>query len=381
MSKKTAKILKEEHSGNVQLLNHLSNEAEGHLSKHMMEYIAHATNPKAEKVALRPAPAGTYVGLCEPKPVLARGELVVGSGGYGVLAVSLNTAACCADRAIGTVTDATFAGGSPTPIPSSAATGVTPIYAVGCPQTGVGLTGNTGESYLSLVNAGAILVKPVDSATAQNGVIDLLEVQGHPVISGTTPLTIGQVASHPRTRVVDGVQLGSPNFLNVLNWHPQTSEKEGGQYITSDNFWRAPSGALAGIDQYELIVVVQGDPGTRYFYEIYASYALRGSRTTPSVPMYSDPIGEAIYMNAIADKRMSGWVGSTGLAKAIYASVVAHSARRLQPKAVADVEKARAALDREKARKEARQPSGFANLFRSALPIAKELGGFLLNSL
>lgn len=371
-----SKILKEEEASQFTAVNHLSNSAENYLSPNMIRYIEHAVDPKRNPVALRPAPASQYCGLCQKVPVLCRGRFAAGVNGVGSVMVDPFTNLGCQDRALAVFTDATYAGTAATAVPYSAGAGSYPLYPDKAPFTAASISANS-DQMISLVNACGLYVKPIGSATTQNGTLFLLEVPGHP---GTAAgMTFNDLMNHPRTRLIDAVQLGSPNFQNVLNWHPQNS------YNDHENVFEAPVGAFTSLKHAALAVVFVGDAGTSFEFEVYSSYAIRGSLSFPTTPMYVDPLGWAAYLNAIADKRVSGWVGSAGVATSIYKGFAARSVHRQLPKSVHDEQKARALLDREKAKKGQKTggpPSKtWGELFKEVSPLVKQLGGFALSYL
>lgn len=376
--KKQSKILKEESLTQHDAASHISNDAENFLSKDMVKYIEHAVDPKHAPVALRPAPATQYIGLCQKLPLLFRGEFSTGTNGFGYVSVSPANCAGCSDRLIALSTNATYTGSSASPISIGGAAGISIHYPSKSPFTGASLVANDGEQFQSMVNACGVYVKPVGSATTQNGRMFLLEVPGHPG-NGVGNLTLDEIMSHPRTRVISAIQLGSPGFQNVLNWHPQVLSTA--TVVGNDNSFRAPQAAATTIAQSELIIVATGDALTKYEFEIYASYACRGSFTQPTSPMYSDPLGWAAYSNAVSDKRISGWVGTSSMASSIYKGFASRSIRKLQPQSVQDLEKARAKLDDAKAAKTGAAPSNWFSSMKKLAPVAKEMGGFLLNLL
>jgi hypothetical protein len=378
--KKQSKILKEEEKSLLASSNHISNDADNYLSKDMVKFVEHAVDPKHAPVGLRPSPSSQYTGLCQKLPVLARGTFAVGAQKFGVLSVSPSNCLGCSDRRIGIFSNTLYTGTASSPVPINTSSVGTDVFNVAkAPFSGATLTANDGDLYNALVNACAVYVKPIGSATTQNGRIFLLEVPGHPG-NGISNLTLQGVMDHPRTRVIDAVQLGTPGFQNVLNWHPQTIGVEGGA-PRSDNEFAAPTSALTDIQRSELIIVVAGDSGTEYEFEVYASYACRGSLTQPTTPMYTDPLGWAAYMNAVADKRISGWVGTAHMATSLYKGFVSKSHRRLLPKSEQELEKARARLDEEKARKGSAPTKTWFQSMKDLAPVAKEMGGFLLNLL
>lgn len=377
--------MKEDERHLVSSSQHLSNDAENFLSKDMIKYVEHAVDPKHAPVGLRPAPASQYTGLCQKLPVLCRGVFETGTTGIGSLSVSPSFNRGLGDRALAVFTnkDLTLTTSSPVPYQGIGIAGVSYAPPAKSPFLQSGLGTNDGDLLNVMTNACAVYVKPIGSATTQNGRIFLLEVPGHPG-NGVGTLSFQDVMDHPRTRVIDAVQLGTPGFQNVLNWHPQSlAFQSASGHETDDNSFAAP-GSLAvptSFTNSELIVVVTGDATTKYEFEVYASFACRGRLTQPTVPMYTDPLGWAAYMNAVSDKRVSGWVGSASLASSIYKGFASKSIRAQQPKAVQELEKARARLDEEKARKSGQVHKTWYESMKDLAPVAKELGGFLLNFL
>lgn len=377
MSKKSnhGKLLKGEKDNVIHVANHLSNNAENYLTKEMIGYIEHATDPKNNPVALRPAPSSQYAGLCQKLGVWCRGEVSVGTQGHGFMVVSPTNCAGLADctMALYTGPSNTYGGVSAMPTSTVGHVGVYGQNVAGSNYFGSSLTGNIGQRYLSMVNACGVYIKPIGSATTQNGKIHLLEVPGHgqPGPGSVNTLSLAEVMQHQRTRVVDAVQMGTPGFQNVLNWHPQSGEG------VNDNDFMAPN-AISDSVTSELYIVITGDAGTKYEFEIYASYAVRGVGVSATTPMYTDPLGWAAYCNAISDKRLSGWIGSAGVATSIYKAFTARHVKRLDSKSDRELEDARAKLDREKAEKAGRS---WTDTWKDIKPYAKELGGFVVNHL
>jgi hypothetical protein len=345
-------------------------------SKQLLDYVRHAVDPKGTRPAPAPGPSNGYSGMVELVPVKAVTTLTVGTGGFGVAVFDPTSCAACTDRLMGVTSLGTYVGTGATAIPMSNAATTPAITPSRTGFTGAGLTGNTGDLFDACVNAFAAYIKPEGSATTQNGMIYLLEVPNHP--GGTSTLTLNDVISHRRTRSVAANQVGAPGYNNVLNYHRQVTQQSGGG-ISPPDYWSSPSAIKNTMDGVSMVIVVTGDAGTVYSLECYGSFMARGFQTNPTIIRYSDPVGDALWQNLQAHKRMSGWTGSPSLVIKSYELALGRAhAKSLAPHALHEEQKARAALDREKAKDHRSTASWMWDSAKSLAPFVKEVAGLFL---
>lgn len=343
------------------------------ISAEMLNFLDHGVDPKRSKPSLRPASGGAYAGMHELVPMKAITSLVVGTGGWGYALIDPDSCAACADRAIGLTTTASAVSNSGSTIGIAPAAGAYVSFypsRTGHTGAGFGAANVDGDFFQSFVSACAVYVKPVGSATTQNGMMYLLESPGHPAGGAAGP-TINEVISHPRTRSITGAQIGDPSFDNVLNYHYQERVSATGALVSEYN---SPTAATTNANFRSLIVVVQGDPGTEYNLEVYGSWGARGNSTNPTKFRWIDTLGMQSFYNLAAAKRISGWVGNDpAIVREAYRLGLGRAARRVKSKALNSEQEARAALDRSKATRPS--SSWFIDLVKEATPLLKDVAG------
>jgi hypothetical protein len=161
--------------------------------------------------------------------------------------------------------------------------------------------------------AAAVYVQPTGSATSQNGAIYLVESQNHKTVGATFQL----LESDLTCRLVRGVQTGDPSIENVVNWHPKFTVTPYPPNVYSDGSFfndfafRTPNTQASNpqLDDTHLAVIVEGNVGAVYHYEVFGVYELVGPIVSPLRPRYYDDAGWSSIQNAISTKALSGWVG------------------------------------------------------------------------
>lgn len=176
-------------------------------------------------------------------------------------------------------------------------------------------TNNEDMSYR--VVGHTIKVFPRSSFSNQNGVIHMLEVPNHSVLNLTSfPISAATVAGFEQTRTLRATQTGSQRDQIVLNWHPRSGPGLGLSGFSFNDLQfkgigEAGAGTFntVGIPINGLLIVVEGDPGTQFEFEVCTIFEMRGTRVFGAIPRLVDDRGMNLIFNAFSAKVESGYVG------------------------------------------------------------------------
>lgn len=301
------------------------------LDKHTDAYNQMVADPRGADPVRSITTRGGYPGLTGIAKTKCKFTMTVGTLGFGYCMFDPQSCGPRTSYSVGWYTNAAY-GGSGSSVPVVNGAGVTIISWAQAPFT------NQAYDPLQLQArciAAALYVTPSSSVTNQSGTLRLLEIPGHYV--GTTGFTIDTIGNHPRTRKIRAAQLGDPQILNVLNWHPQASAISGANNsvlsspIDDAVFRSYPARTLDTVDSVSLIATIEGSAGNTYDCEFWAVYEMRGSLVNSQQPTFSNPMGEAILWNAYAHKNISGWNATAAEASKAYAAAATHSANQVEP--------------------------------------------------
>lgn len=316
-TKKTnqTKLVKELDANRATNLSEMAESLGDVMRKQTIQYVRHSVDPKNEPFAPRPTKAAGYSGHVSGRRMYARTTLYVGTTGYGFAIIDPIDCAGCTDRPLLAVSLTSNGGIGSSLIPGSAvASQSSVVYPTGndLPSAvGLGTNNAAGDFYATCVNTCAAYIKPIGSAVNQDGMMYILENPNHPSLIGVpkaSEMTIDQVISHPRTRSIPGNQVGTPGFLNCLNFHPQNANADS-QHFDDDDYL-APTSATTQLGRGCMYIVVTGTPSSAYELEIYGSWLAKGLNVSPNIPNYSDVLGMEVFYNLLLHKRTSGWVGN-----------------------------------------------------------------------
>lgn len=331
------------------------------LSTKSEKYLRHLIDPINSDVAL-PTGGGLegYAGQVMKYCASAKATMSVGSNGYGFVSFSPSSAQGCNDRICFITSSGAWAGVSTTNIPTTSGAGQFASVLNKLPFSGAAYALNGDGDLLSTsVIAGGMEIKPISSVTDQNGALYLLEVPTHPSTT-VTELTVQEVIQHPNTRMLSAVEFGNTERI-CLNWHPQKYSGGGNLY--------SPTAAGAQIQRQELYIVAFGAAGTQFEIVFGASFMARGYAAPANDCWVQDILGFQAIMNAIAQKRLSGWVGTPHMANLAYHVGVAKSLRENLPHTERKALEARETLERGKKK-------GMFETIQDLIPLAKEVAGF-----
>jgi len=313
-------------------------ELENHLSKHAMNYYRCLVDPRSHKAVRSICGGGGYNGMTGLAKVKAVGEVVVGTGKYGFVYFDPYGSGPFSDVPVAIVTTGAYTGtGSAVAGPGVALGLVDGINWSQAPYTAASLQDQTGTQLMYRCVAAAIYIRPTGGAVTQNGMINVLEVPGHPNFSGTQgALSLNAYISHPRCRQIRGIQTGGPSH-NVLNVHPQNSQSfTFDPNNTLSNFkdgedWRLPRAPTGSLLKNAGVIVLTGNGQTVYEVEIHGVYELKGAQVQSLRPSINDTLGYELIMNTLAKKAISGWEGHPSDAVAAYSAALQHTALETGP--------------------------------------------------
>jgi len=339
------------------------------LSKPAERYANAIVDPKGAKETRVPTLIGGYSEATSSIKVKSRGQVAVGTGGYGFIVAGPTAAGPMSDCSSALYTTAAYNGTGTAKMPGGPIANVPNALYTNAPFKGADALAPNELQFRTV--ASAIYITPTGSATSQNGMIYLLETPGHDEILGTgINQTLAEITAHDRTRTIRGVQTGDPSCKNVLNWHPMMA---GLAYTASNQifavnddlmFRGAPQLANTAIISGEMFVIVTGTVGATYDFELVTMYEIRGSAAGSKKPCFYDQRGFDLVLNGLGSKVISGWVGTPHEAERAYHHAITEKARK---------ERALDAPDQRAADKQHDSP-----WWKDLIHLSKQVAGFIL---
>jgi hypothetical protein len=298
------------------------------LSKPGQDYLRLLVDPRGAKLVPSIYSLGGFAGQVGLVRTRTRGVAKIGSAGYGFVFTNAHRVGPYIDRSAAIYTDASYAGTASSAPPNSTTTGG--VLANNWSKAPFTAAGSTAAELSFRPIASAIYVYPRSNKLSQDGDIVMLEEPGH--IFASNALSLQNIESHSRSRVLTGAQQGDPRVENVLNWHPRGGTA--GISSTSNDFRWTTQGASsangANIDgDFDLMVLFHGTTGIEYHFEVVTVYECIGFSATALRTRLVDDRSWNIIQNAFASKTVSGWVGNPAKAEHSYLSAAWHWGKKL----------------------------------------------------
>lgn len=324
MSKQSSRAIKamdESFKRDVDNVIHGQRDHLSHVAQKYYDAIIDAEHAKACGIPT----AVNYAGKTGCFKTKAAGEFKCGNTGLGYIAIfSPTQGGPYTDRVCAAVTDGSAFLGSTIDV-NAATAGVSMVNWSNAPFTSAGsVAANLAYRLVGI----KIKVKPVSSATVQDGRLTLVEDPNHEDLAGRS---FSNLNGYTYSRGLSAVDLfGASKNEIVLNMHPKGREANASATSYIGPFqWTSWTAATTNGTNTPMVIAADCAVNVAFSYEIYAIWETRGRSAKNLRETIPDSRGIDLVFAACARKSISGWVGQPREVSHSYYSAIWHAASKM----------------------------------------------------